>query len=340
MRTHRLRCPLLGIIGSLILGFVLGTTPVWAQTIDSEEEAFLRLINAHRTNNGLAPLTLSPTLSQAAEGHSTWMSNSDCFSHQCPGEADYVQRMWNAGYPQAATGYGENIAAGQTTAPEVFESWKNSNGHNRNMLNSAWRAMGIARVFNGTSRYGWYWTTDFGTLDDTGAPPPADALGILDNPNLPVPVNQNFSYWFRAQGGTAPYVWKASGKLPAGMKLRNCGELKGRARKVGTYLVHIIVKDKQKKTSTKSFTLNVQNRANGTLELTMRPVLPFHETTITIYTLAGNLLQPATHLAPAASTLTPFTQSLANGVYWAIVSTRDSAGQVVRRELKKLIVQR
>ena len=36
-------------------------------------------------------------------------------------------------------------------------------------------AIGIARVFDANSTYGWYWTTEFGGVNDGFSPPPASA---------------------------------------------------------------------------------------------------------------------------------------------------------------------
>ena len=36
------------------------------------------------------------------------------------------------------------------------------------MLNSNFVVIGIGRAFNASSRYRWYWTTDFGGFDDSG----------------------------------------------------------------------------------------------------------------------------------------------------------------------------
>ena len=45
----------------------------------------------------------------------------------------------------------------------LFDQWRNSSGHNKNMLNLNVRAIGIGRASKSASRYGWYWTTTFGS---------------------------------------------------------------------------------------------------------------------------------------------------------------------------------
>jgi len=39
--------------------------------------------------------------------------------------------------------YGENLAAGNSTAQATFEQWKNSSGHYANMINSSYKSIGI-----------------------------------------------------------------------------------------------------------------------------------------------------------------------------------------------------
>jgi hypothetical protein len=336
--VHRRQWPVLavGLVLSLFAPLTaLGQVP----GIDSEEQAFFKWLNDYRASKGLPPLALSPALSRAADAHSRWMADHNCFSHQCSGEADYVQRMWDAGYPNVATGYGENIFAGGATAAEAFDAWKKSTGHNKNMLHSAWRAVGVARAYNGAATYGWYWTTDFSTLDDT-SPIQSGELGILDNPNLMVPASQTFSYWFRADGGMAPYTWSVKGKLPSGLRFRSCGELKGKTTKVGTYTINVSVKDKLGKKSQKSFTLKVHQFANGSMQLSVEPTTT-PVTQLSILDLAGRLLvhEPRASVSLRVQELRELTQQLADGVYLALVTSRHSTG-ALRRELKKIIVQR
>jgi hypothetical protein len=78
---------------------------------------------------------------------------------------------------------GENIAAGYSSAQAVFDGWKNSPGHNSNMLGANYRVMGIGYVFVAGSPYGHYWTNDFGGYIVPGATPPPPA-----STNTPTPT--------------------------------------------------------------------------------------------------------------------------------------------------------
>ncbi|MBD0354501.1 MAG: CAP domain-containing protein [Rubrobacteraceae bacterium] len=54
------------------------------------------------------------------------------------------------------------MAAGYETAEEVLQGWRNSPSHNHAMLDGNYHAIGIARLHIPGSKFGWYWTTDFG----------------------------------------------------------------------------------------------------------------------------------------------------------------------------------
>lgn len=130
--------------------------------LDSEEADFLARINAYRSANGLGSLTLSPTLTRAAEWMSADMAANRYFDHTDSEGRDAFQRMCAFGYC-AQTYKAENLAAGEATGAKTFEQWKNSPGHDANMRNPNYTVIGIARAPAAPGDpYGWYWTTDFG----------------------------------------------------------------------------------------------------------------------------------------------------------------------------------
>jgi uncharacterized protein YkwD len=135
-------------------------------TLDSEEQAFLQLINDYRQQNSLAPLSPSDTLDAAAQWKSQHMAANSYFSHDdTPINRTWVQRIRDCGYGYS-TSLGENIAAAISSAADAFSLWKNSPGHNANMLGANYTAIGIGRAYVEGSPYGWYWTTDFGGVAD------------------------------------------------------------------------------------------------------------------------------------------------------------------------------
>jgi uncharacterized protein YkwD len=131
----------------------------------SDECAFLSIINSYRGKSGLAPLTISLTLGAAAEDHSLDMASNDYFDHTLSNGTSWSDNITKHGYPKG-TVRAENIAAGRAAASDVFDQWRNSAGHNANMLGSKFRAIGIGRSENADSTYTWYWTTTFGSTVD------------------------------------------------------------------------------------------------------------------------------------------------------------------------------
>ncbi|MEU3510948.1 CAP domain-containing protein, partial [Streptomyces longwoodensis] len=118
----------------------------------------LALVNQERKTAGCAPLTSSDRLRDAAQTHSDDMAARDFFDHVNPDGADPGRRITAAGYRWST--YGENIAKGQQTARSVMTSWMNSPGHRANILNCAFKNLGVG-VHRGDG--GPYWTQDFGT---------------------------------------------------------------------------------------------------------------------------------------------------------------------------------
>jgi uncharacterized protein YkwD len=135
---------------------------------DAEEQAFLVLINDYRKDHGLAPLVASQALGAAAEHHSLDMAANDFLGHTGSDASDPKQRMTAHGYG-FDTWWAENVFAGDETAAGALTWWKNSPGHNANMLSPNYVAIGIARAYDANSTYGWYWTTTFGGVADGAA---------------------------------------------------------------------------------------------------------------------------------------------------------------------------
>lgn len=159
------------VVGSAAPPTFAGPNCAVDATIDDEEEELFGLINEHRQENGLTPLALSDTLNHAAAWKSQDMADNAYFAHDDTLiDRTFVERLRDCGYT-SSTSLGENIAAGNSTAEATFEQWLNSPGHNANMLNSDFVAIGIGRAFNDDSPYRWYWTTDFGGVADGAAPP-------------------------------------------------------------------------------------------------------------------------------------------------------------------------
>ena len=113
-------------------------------TLDSEQSAFVTLINNYRAQNGAGPLQVSVTLQQSSQWMSGDMAAKNYFSHTDSLGRDPFTRMTAFGYTHYPEG--ENLAAGYSDAQNTFTQWQtacdpDSTGactyaHRQNMLNS------------------------------------------------------------------------------------------------------------------------------------------------------------------------------------------------------------
>lgn len=116
------------------------------------------LMNEHRAANGSEPLVFNDTLWKLATMRSVEISES--FSHTRPdGTSCYTAaKEFDITYSTA----GENIATSFSLSQEsAFEQWKESEGHNENMLDSSYDEVGIGFYYSDTSDYRTYWTQFF-----------------------------------------------------------------------------------------------------------------------------------------------------------------------------------
>jgi len=129
-----------------------GSTNVTAPTDPTMLELF-NLVNQARTNAGLQPLSWSNGLASAAMVRAQELTVA--FSHTRPDGSDW----WTV---NPSLMYGENLAGGQSSAQEVFNSWWNSPGHQANMMNPNFRTCGYALYYSGDAGMTYYWTQEFG----------------------------------------------------------------------------------------------------------------------------------------------------------------------------------
>lgn len=118
------------------------------------EEQVVALVNKQRAANGLQPLTLSTSLSNAARAKSQDMHDKHYFAHESPtyGSPFDMLKSFGISYRSA----GENIAMGYATPEAVMNAWMNSSGHRANILNASYTQIGVGYVADGN-----YWTQEF-----------------------------------------------------------------------------------------------------------------------------------------------------------------------------------
>lgn len=120
-------------------------------------EQVTTLVNSERSKAGCGPVSANAQLQTAALRHSQDMAAKGYFDHNSPDGRDPGDRITAAGYRW--TTYGENIARGQQTAAEVMDGWMNSPGHRANILNCAFKEIGVG-VHDASG--GPWWTQAFG----------------------------------------------------------------------------------------------------------------------------------------------------------------------------------
>ena len=114
---------------------------------------FERLLNAARDDAGCpADLIRDERLAAIAHAHSADMDRRGYFSHDDPEGRGMADRLRAAGIQLRAAA--ENIAFGPATGEQVFTGWRNSPGHNRNMMNCEYTHHGVGMVDG-------YWTHVF-----------------------------------------------------------------------------------------------------------------------------------------------------------------------------------
>jgi uncharacterized protein YkwD len=114
----------------------------------------ITLTNQARANAGLAPLSANAALNSAAAAHSADQAARNLMTHTGSNGSNAGDRIRAAGY-QPST-WGENVAAGYSSASSVVAGWMGSSGHRANILNPAFTQIGVASATsaNGTR----YWT--------------------------------------------------------------------------------------------------------------------------------------------------------------------------------------
>ncbi len=102
-------------------------------------ETLLAQINQYRQENGLNALRFEPGLIQLAKKHSFEMFQQKMLSHR-----NFQDRFERSGSHLCV----ENVGWNYTNPVKQFDGWRNSPGHNKNMLAEGVQLAGIAEVGN------------------------------------------------------------------------------------------------------------------------------------------------------------------------------------------------
>jgi uncharacterized protein YkwD len=157
-----------GFVVSLALVALAAPTPASAFMVsdrDSLERSIVDRVNSVRRSHGLRPLRANSRLADAADRHAASMAAASYFRHElyAPTRATnwvsfgtWIRWFWpGPGYSSWRAG--ENLAWGapRITASQTVRRWLASPGHRANLLNPAWRHIGVGAVQVGDPR-GYY----------------------------------------------------------------------------------------------------------------------------------------------------------------------------------------
>ena len=135
-----------GLFGGLS-GSEVPASRVSTRTGDARAAA--GLLSQYRIAQGLPPVMADPTLSRAAEVQARAVAQAGSLSH-----GQFASRMASFGINGSSA---ENLEAGSKTIAQAIARWKDSPGHNRNLLMPEARRIGIAYASSPGAGYEHYW---------------------------------------------------------------------------------------------------------------------------------------------------------------------------------------
>ncbi len=119
------------------------------------------IINQYRHDKGLKPLKLNTELTDAAKAHSRDLAKWDRISHYGSDGSNPWDRVKRTGFKARLAA--ENVGTGQVDFLEVMRGWKESPGHNKNLLLGDATHMGIALVQDPRTEFKSFWTLVIGS---------------------------------------------------------------------------------------------------------------------------------------------------------------------------------
>lgn len=131
---------------------------------DAKRRAIVCLLNWARAERGLRPVNISPTLELAAEQKAAAIVR--CGLSHSPCRLSSRRFLHDAGYGLGRRStFGENLllSSWPLSPRSVVAVWLDSAGHRANLLNPAWRDVGIAEAeTTGVDGRAVVWVVDFG----------------------------------------------------------------------------------------------------------------------------------------------------------------------------------
>ena len=132
-----------------LLGIAIAVSPARAEDITA-------MISHYRHEHGLPAVKTDAKLTAVAVRQAQAMANSGIMDHDVAGS--FASRVSGTNMTPAA----ENIAAGTKTWADTLRIWKESAGHNKNLLLADADSLGVAVAHNDNTRYKVYWAMVIG----------------------------------------------------------------------------------------------------------------------------------------------------------------------------------
>ena len=126
-------------------------------------------LNAYRASHGLGATRLDPQLTAMAQRQADAMVAANQMSHDVAGS--FASRLDASGVDR--TEAGENLGGGYYSLQEAMTGWRNSPGHNANLLMTNATRVGIAIAKDPRSHYGVYWAMELAAEPRTRSNGPA-----------------------------------------------------------------------------------------------------------------------------------------------------------------------
>lgn len=138
---------LLSLAGCGVLPFDLGGgPPLRVSTREAAEAA--RVISAYRRSRGLGAVVVDEKLNEAAAEQARSIARAGRLSH-----GDFASRM----APYDVSAAAENLAMGSSTLAGTMAQWRESRGHDANLLKEGMTRIGLARAETDGPRRNNFW---------------------------------------------------------------------------------------------------------------------------------------------------------------------------------------
>ncbi len=121
-----------------------------------DPNAAVSALNAYRASKGLKTVRLDPAMTAMAERQAKAMATGNVLSHDVAGA--FPARLAESGIDTWKAG--ENLGGGYMSLAEAMTGWRESAGHDANLLIPEATRFGIAIAKNPDTQYGVYWAME------------------------------------------------------------------------------------------------------------------------------------------------------------------------------------